>query len=183
MAKQLFPRVRRPALDPETRYKLGRIVGELTQADEGRRRAAVARVLHPEARPILSLLAHGLIDRLRGRVGAVGRRATASLVEMGEPILATLSYRFLTARNEGVQARLAGVLGEIGGGLPVPRRAGVLYDLLTVAFASRSENVVKAVFNTCDRLRQPTGCRGRRRSIAHFEHLIAAGDQGDQACS
>ena len=74
-----------------------------------------------------------------------GRRAAASLADLGHLVLNTLLYRFGKARDPVVQARLAGVLGEVESRLPPPERRRIAQDFLLVQFQSRSEDVVLAI--------------------------------------
>ena len=78
---------------------------------------------------VRGLLIDRLVGVLKGERQAKRQRAAASLVEMGEAALRSLTYHLQKTRSKNLQTRLPEVLVRIGRALPPAQRTELQLDL------------------------------------------------------
>jgi hypothetical protein len=138
---------------PATRHRqqaqgaTGPMVSELlqyvTDADDARRRLALAGVLPVAPWPVLRLVVDRLVAALGGR-GARAPQAAASLRDLGAFAIPSLLRALLRGRRQSARLRLVDLLTEIGRCQVPADRVDLLLALCQVGSATRDVEVRQA---------------------------------------
>src|SRR5262249_27125299 len=132
---------------------LGQLLELLTDPDDGRRRAHVRRVMAVTLPAVRGLLIDRLVGVLKGEGQATRQRAAASLGEMGEAAIPSLTYHLQKPRSKDLQTRLPEVLVRIGRALPAAQRTELQFDLMIARGRARDPDAAAAMLGALRELR------------------------------
>jgi hypothetical protein len=128
------------AVEARIQRGLGPLVAALADPDEPRRHAAAEKLLQVCIPAVLDLLADRLVNLLGG-AGPARRQALASLVQLGQRALPTLTWRFTRTRSSGLQQGMVEALRGIARRLGPGQRFDLMTELLILPRFTAADSV------------------------------------------